>query len=307
MKWQRVFIVCLLAVMVCLLTACGTVSYSVQITTGGARKLTLMVQFDEDATAEERAQAEAFLRSVCDARNRAGRRCTVKVADGAVAMEEQFESATDYYVAMGYTGDEPNEDETPYVNLNAYFTEYRSDMQLLERPTVVGYQWQYAVACDVAVVFEWRTHCMALSATDSALQPLYAELAATATDRVAEATLAALSGSYGDALAEDLTSWLAERGYDLAAVDFRYTYEHLYRSVYAKDCTKSYRNPDTGSMVYEWDATLAEVPTMQISIYQKAPRVWVWELTAVAAGVLVMVALSIVILVKRRNNHAPRE
>ena len=287
-------------VLCCLLSACSELTYSVQIATGGARTLTVSVHYAEDATEEEINTINEFLRQVADSRVAGGRPCRIDKGEGYVTLKEEFDSATEYYISMGYTGDEPNDEETPYVNLNAYFMEYVTEMPLATRATVVGYQWQFAVkdasAKGIDLPLLWRYYCSGRSAS---LFPLYGRLAAS--EDIVTDTLDALSGEYGEALCEVLSVWLGEKGYALSDVPFRYTYEHVYKSVYAETYTNSYKNKETGATVYEWNMTAADIADTTVTLHQKVPRVWAWELTSVAAGVAVMGVILVIILIKRRK------
>lgn len=287
------------------LGACSSLTYSVQIAAGGQRTLCLTVNLEEGMTEAERLSIKSFLQTVADNRNRNGRNCVVKEGEGFLMLKEEFDSSTDYYIAMGLTGDEPNEDAMPYVDLNAYFLEYSSEMRLADRATVVGYAMQYAAAdTEGDILVLWRGYLSGLSTMrpDDPLQPLYARLAYStpATDLLND-TVAALSGSQGEAFCEVVADWLAENGYVLEAVSVRYNYEHIYRSVYAKTYTTTFKNPETGATVYQWEMTAADIPDTTIVIYQKAPRTWAWELTAIGAGVLTIAIILTIILIKRRK------
>ena len=301
----RVILIALCVATCLVLTACGSLTYSVAIGSGGARTLTITVAFDDTVDDTARAQAKDFLTRVRDVRNTNGRQCELVEGDGYVSLKEEFESATDYYIAMGITGDEEGED-VPYVDLDAYFLEYEIVMNLVERSTVLNYALQYVVSVDASVPFLWKYNCEGRSAivVDNPLQSVYQSIAES-TDPIG-VTLQALDGEQGDLLCDELEQWLADKGYSLADVPFRYTYEHVYKSVYAKDYTRCYQNSVTGCTVYEWDMTLAEVADADFTLYQRVPRVWAWELTAVAVGLATMGVILLIILIKRRriNNAA---
>ena len=297
----------------CVLCSCATITYSVQIAAGGARTLTLRVYYDDDMTEEDRAYIKAFLTEVSDSRKAGGRTLELVEGEGYVALKEEFESATEYMIAMGYTGDELNEDPTPKVNLNAYFFEYVSEMTLATRATILSYAFRYAIGDYSArggdLLERWRAYCDGSSAIySSGMYEVFSALARTETSSLYDATVAAMSGDKGDRLAETLQTWLADKGYDLRDVDFRYTYEHVYKSVYPRECTKSYTNSETGNTVYEWDMSVADIPETTITLCQKAPNAWAWELTAIAVGVLAIGIMLVVIVIKRRKvDNASRE
>ncbi len=298
-----ILLICL--ALCCVLSACDTITYSVQIATGGQRTMSLYVYYDAADTAQQKENVKRFLGEVRDVRNANGRQCELVEEAAYIVLREQFESATDYYIAMGYTGDEVDE-EVPYVDLNAYFVEYRSPMRLADAATVLGYTLQYAVSTQPTLALLWRAYCGGKSAVyiDN-LAPVYQRLAAS--DDVVAATIDALSGEYGVRLGEELCAWLADKGYDVAEVDFRYTYEHLYKSVYPTAYDRSYTNGATGATVYEWDMKVADIADATIEICQKAPRVWAWELTAIAAGIAVIGVILLIILAKRRKINASGE
>lgn len=315
MKKTVGILVLLLCLVTCwALTACATVTYSVQIGVNGARTLTLRVQYGDDTTDEDKAYIKTFLEEVSATYRAAGRDCTVKEGEGYITLKEEFESATDYMIAMGYTGDEPNDDPTPSVNLNAYFLEYVSEMSLASKATVLSYAFRYAIGDYTAkgkgnLLARWRAYCSGYAGmVTHPLCEVYAELARTDMDGLYQATAQALESEKGEALADDLAVWLADKGYNLRDVNFRYTYEHIYKSVYPKECTKSYKNSETGATVYEWDMTVADIPATTVVLCQKAPRAWAWELTAIGAGLVALVVTLTIILVKRRKmNDASRE
>lgn len=312
MRKKGVVLLVLVLLMGILLCGCSSLTYSVQIAAGGARTLKLRVNLENGVSAEERQAITQFLRTVAENRNRNGRNCTVTEEDNSILLSEEFESATDYYIAMGITGDEPNEEELPYVDLNAYFVEYVSESFLADDATVISYALQYAYAMtDGDIMTAWRIYC-ALQATMLAesdpLRAVYAELSYTDAGSLLPATLRALSAESGNRLCADLKVWLAMQGYDLGDVNLRYTYEHTYRSIYGANCTSTYVDKETGATVYQWDMTADKIPVTLIELRQKAPRVWAWELTAIAAGLVALGVIGVILLCKRRKvNHGSGE
>ena len=313
MKGIAKVLLVIVSVVLCLaLVACGRVTYSVQVASGGARTLILRVYY-EDMTDIDRAYLKTYLEDVSRSRNAGGRHSSVTEGEGYLSLREEFDSATDYYIAMGYTGNEPNEDATPTEEINAYFFRYVSELSLASRATVLSYAFQYAIG-DYAAKGEesllalWQAYVNGFSALPtSPLYSVYSELATVGLDRLFAATVTALDGAKGDLVSEDLTQWLAGKGYDLEEVDFAYTYEHVYKSVVGAEPSRTYTNSETGATVYEWDMTAADIPTATITLYQTVPRTWVWELTAVAAGLVTIGIILTIILIKRRKNHAARK
>lgn len=313
---KGVYRVLCLVVCICLaltLAACGRITYSVRVADGGARTLTLRVYYG-DMPEEDRAYVKTFLTDVSRSRTAAGRNSTVTEGEGYVALKEEYDSATDYYIAMGYTGNEPNDEETPTVDLNAYFFRYVSEMSLASRATVLSYALQYAVGDYAArgngnLLQLWHAYVYGFNALPaSPLYSVYTRLAEVPLDALLSATITAIDGEKGDLVADDLTQWLEVKGYDLASVDFAYTYEHVYRSVEGADPSRTYTDSETGATVYEWDMTVADIPAATITLYQTVPRAWAWELTAIAAGLVTIgVLLTIILIQRRKKQYAARE
>jgi len=308
--FRKALAVLLCLLLSCALAACGRLTYSVQVSAGGARTMILRVYY-EDMTDADKAYVKTFLEDVSHSRNASGRHTEVTVGEGYVALREEYDSATDYYIAMGYTGDEPNDERTPTEDINAYFFRYVTEMSLVSRATLMSYAFQYAVG-DYAAKGEgnllqlWHSYVAGFNALPtSPLYSVYSELSEVELDRLLPATVQAMDGDKGDLVATDLATWLAAKGYNVDDVSFAYTYEHVYKSVKGAEPTKTYTNSETGATVYRWDMTLADVPDATITLYQTVPRAWAWELTAVAIGfVTIGVILTIILIRRRKNQHA---
>lgn len=296
-----------------MLTACGSLTYSVQIETGGVRTLSLRVYY-EDMTDENIAYAKAFLEDYSRRRNESGRQTQVIEGENYISLREEFDNATDYYIALGYTGNEPNDGEAETIDLNAYFYQYVVDQHLVDKADVLGLAFRYAVGDyaqknDGSLLQLWQAYLGGFVAMPtSPLYSVYSELVKVELNDLLAATVTAMEGDKGDLVAADLAGWLAAKGYDLEAVDFRYSYEHVYKSVEPQGYTRSYTNSDTGATVYEWDMQLADLSDATFTIYQTVPRAWAWELTAVGIGLVTIGVVLTIILMRRRNkHHAARE
>ena len=269
MKGTRRIILCLLILsLLLMLGGCGTrVAFYQKIDTAGARTMQLTVSFDETATQQEKDAAYQYLQQVQKEREQTGRDTRLLTVGDDYVLEETYDSATDYYIAMGLTGNEPAGDPLPSRVVDGYFLEYRNDLTIADRATVLSHALRYAVCADVAVLFAWRDKVLTMAAEPNAA-PVYATLAATDSDRLVDTTISFLED---EALCDVLQAWLCDRGYDLADVAFGYSYDHLYDSVYAKQYDESYETTE-GTTVYVWHMTLADVPYQTVTVYQKTPR-----------------------------------
>ena len=285
------------------MVGCGTqLTYTTKIATGGAREMTLRVQFDESVDQQTRDSTYAFLQKVQAERAAMGRDVELsKPRDDTYLLTESFASATDYYIAIGYTGNETN-DEPMDGTAMGYFVEYHSDLRLVDNATLAGYALRYVDVADQTMLFDWRAALTSLAGQPSQLSTVAAELTAQTDDRLVGATVAAMA--VNPKLADYALQWLADRGYDANDLRVDYVYDHVFDTVYAKQYDEIYRTED-GSTAYVWHLNAADLATTTVTIYQKAPRVWVWELTAVAVGLAAALAVWVAILVKRRKSNAP--
>ena len=254
----------------------------------------------EDATVFQKALA--FASAIVDNRKQAGRPAVLTTEEQVIRITEDYESADAYYMALGYTGWEANEADE-YVGVGL-MREYRSTGSIVSRGIVVGYALRYlesvdSVAMDLFKQY-WPAKYVATGATDQAVYQV-----STASDVVA--TLTAYLDQE-DETADRLYGYTLEAfasvGYDMEQLLVKYDYQHTYKSVYALDATEI---PSGGGTVYEWETDLAHLADLQITICQKAPAVWAWELIAIAAGILVMGIILLVVILKRRKQNATRE
>ena len=304
-KWGvRCTLLALVVALVATLAGCGVqLTYTTKVTTAGARELTLSVALDDTADQVTRDSTYALLQQIEYERKAKGRNTVLSNPDdNSYCLTESFDSATDYYIAIGYTGNEPNEVERDYTPMG-YFVEYRSELRPADAATVASYALRYANIADDTMLFDWRDHVADLAAGDDALAVVAAPLTAASTDTLLDATIGAISTT--EALADHVLQWLAARGYDAADLQVTYIYDHLYDSVYAKQYDEKYEKE--GCTAYVWHLTADQLATASFAVYQKAPRVWAWEVTAIAVGVVVAIAIWLVILAKRRVKNAPTE
>lgn len=298
-------IACLLvcAALLACLVGCGEqVTYKVHITTAGARTMTLTVTFDDTATEAEKKTTWDFLAAIRDDRYAAGHNITLSKNEDSYWLEESYDSETEYKIAMGITDFERSEDEVPKTD-QGYFVEYRVDMDIVDRATVVGYALRYAIAADEHTLFAWRDAVSQGAAQEAGFAATYAALEQVQTDQLFAATVSAMQKD--EAFAREVDNWLKSQGFDLG-IPFTFIYDHVYKTVYAKEYDESFVTQE-GTTAYVWHTNLRDVPDKTITIYQKSPRVWAWELTALGVGIATVCVLVIVIRTRRKKYAATKQ
>ena len=299
-KGKLVIVISLLLVLLLTLTGCGTLRYSMTVLTAGARRVEWTVNMTGESDADYQ-KALAFATAIADNRAKSGRPAVLTTEGKTIYITEEYASADDYYIAMGYTGWEDNEVDE-YVG-KGLMREYRSTASIVSRSVVVSYALAYLNSADLSAMAAFKQFW-----SDKAfLHPDDQAVVAVANAEDLSSTLAGYLGEE-DETADRLYAYTLEGleavGYDLDEMLVKYDYQHTYKSVYALDAIEI---PSGGGTVYEWETDLAHLADLEITICQKAPSVWAWELIAIAAGVLVIGIIVLVVVVKRRKQNATRE
>ncbi len=299
-RLAQILLIAILALSCVGLVGCGSLRYSVSVGANGSRVIEATLNLT-DATDLEYQRALDYLTALAEARRQSGRPTHIETEQKVVRLIEEYATADEYEKAVGITGWETGEGAE--YKESGYWREYRSTMTLADHQVIVSYALGYLSKEDPtaynAFVGWWRALTVPDQETKEAVQRV-----ATAAD-FDQALSAELDSSKSTAAAlyEYAKQGFAHVGYDMDEMTVKFDYQHLYqKSVYAKDATVI-RSSDGN--VYEWETTLAALPELEINIYQKAPAVWAWELTAIAAGVLVIGVVVAIVAIRRKKQNAP--
>lgn len=302
-KTGRLILAIGLVVVLCLtLAGCGTLRYSMTVQTGGAR----LVEWTVDMTGESDQafnKALVYATAIADQRKQQGRPTELTTDGKIIRITEQYASADEYYIAAGYTGWEPNEPDDREDK--GFWSVYRSTSPIVSHGVVVSYALGYLACADLtaynAFRLYWQNKALTLSSPDREVA-----LAVVSNEDMSTTLAVYLDGE--DEQAERLYTYTLQGfhavGYDLDQMLVKYDYEHTYKSVYGLDATEI---PSSSGTVYEWETDLASLADLNITICQKAPLVWAWELVAIAAGVFVTGVVAVIVIIKRRKQNATRE
>lgn len=304
--WTKWLVCVVVAVLLTALCGCGTITYQSKVDMVGGREIVWRVDLDENVSAAEVAATKAYMQLVRDRWTAAGRNVQWEEGERYMCLRESYESATEYYMAMGYTGNEPNDPvETSGAGL---FVDYPSIGSLTDKATLMSCVLQYLYVGDAtfaASLQEWVRQTAADAQAPKAVRDCAMALGSSTTDVVLDMVdVLAVGDDTAQAVAQSLMTWLPEQGIDLSAVNFVYEYSHAYQSVTAKGNESSYTDQE-GNTVYVWKSNLQDLPDLTIELHQKAPNVWVWELIAIVLGLAVGVILTVVIVRRKKNKSKP--
>ncbi len=83
------------------------------------------------------------------------------------------------------------------------------------------------------------------------------------------------------------------------SVSLKYKYGTSYNTVYGVNHDQTYTEGNIN--FYVWNIDVTDVDSVRLLVAQRIPRLWVWESIAIAAGLLVIAALTVVIVINRRR------
>lgn len=299
-----VVVLCILCAV--LLCGCGSVTYRTMVGEAGSRIIDIVVERD-DMSAKEWEFCQTYMQAYYERLVAAGRDAEFLVDQNMMTMRQVYASATDYYLAMGYTGDEPSEPlEGEVVGL--LMKEYAVEMTIIDRQTLISYALDYWLMQEKISADSVKEYANSLRAwwksmrteSDPDLKAIVLQVWTSPSVFAATAeVLPQLPESYLEGMATGLR---------LDEVDFTYQYSHVYESVEAREYDNAYVDEFTGQTVYVWNMKLDDAPTASVVLYQTSPNVWVWEVLALVAGLVVAGALALVVLCKRRKvEHGRRQ
>ena len=289
-----------------LLCGCGSVTYRTIVGEAGSRIIDIVVE-REDMPDKEWEFCQVYVQAYYERLVAAGRDAEFLADQNRMTLRQFYASATDYYLAMGYTGDEPSEPlEGEVVDL--LMKEYAVEMTIIDRQTLISYALDYWMAQERIFMDDVEECANNLRAwwkskrteSDPDLKAIVLQVWTSPSVFAATAeVLPQLPESYLEGMATVL---------QLDEVDFTYHYSHVYESVEAREYDYVHVDQFTGQTVYVWKMKLDDAPTASVVLYQTSPNVWVWEVLALVAGLVVAGALALVVLCKRRKvEHGRRQ
>lgn len=305
---KRIAFLILIVVLVCTLSGCAEVWYSITIDDYGARTMELKVNFNSD-DADYLRQKEAVMAlfvSVAESNIYA----TVVTPDegDSLVLKYYYPTQTDYEIAMGITGDEVYDEETEYNDINFLYHEYVGTLNPADKVSFVRYAIVYMK--NYNPLFP-KMFCIALSSVSGDIDMSY-DMHCAVQEIYSDETLSVFNeylndDAYSDELADIAYQAMKSMDCDYTQVEVFFQYSHAFKSVYAKDYDDSYLVGNQRAYVWKLDP----LANNEFTIYQKTPIVWVWEVIGIGLGV---VAIAVVLVVgtiineknKRKEEEKPK-
>jgi|GEM_PF-4135321 len=298
------FIACFFAVFI--LTGCGEVTYSVKIDSSGARTYRYKVELnDKDSDYQTQKNAVKTLFSYyADNRDRVSF-IEVDNDPNVLILQIYYESATDYYIANGITGDEPNSPADFEYN-GLFFQTYFTQMKVSDLATFDSYALLYLQRYDPDFATEYIKRATK-AVTDQSLSPsltVAVKEILYGTDVYEKLRLLLFSDSdVADEAARASYLWMKDLGYDFERVEASFEYSMYFKNIKGQDPDEVYVDSD-GQTVYKWK--LDPLNDNTFTITQKVPTVWVWELTCILGGVIAALICVVLIILRKKNKQAER-
>ncbi len=298
----------LIVVLVCTLSGCAEVWYSITIDDYGARTMELKVNFNsEDADYLRQKEAVTSLFIYTSENNIYASVVTPEEGDSLI-LRYYYPTQTDYEIAFGITGDEIGEEEAEFNDINLLYHEYVGTLNPANKISFVNYAIVYMRHYNPLFP---KLFCASLKEVSSnadlsydmhcAIQEIYLDETLETFDEYLD------DDGYSEELSELAYQAMKNLDCDYSQVEVFFQYSHAFKSVYAREYDDCYEVG--GQTAYVWK--LDPLSNNEFTIYQKTPLVWVWEVIGIGLGV---VAIAIVLVVgtiineknKRKEGEKPK-
>lgn len=310
---KKFLFVLIVIIAVFVLVGCGEITYSVTIDDVGGRLYEYRVTLDPNSP--ETSKNIELVRTFFEYKKSQNPYAYVvydEKTPNVVSLCISFDSLTEYYQAMGITGDEPNEPSESEAK--GLFRVYEGVLIDFSKEDFAIYALDYLsfVMADAQNTFNnvlresLKTYISTSSSNGSTLSAFAKEaIIRICNDKVnttAESLKLELTYSeVADELAEVTYEIFKEMGYDYSKVIATFEYSHAYKSVKGvnPDKTEVVQTELGKKKVYSWN--LDVLGDNEIKYTQKAPNVWVWEVIAVSFGVIVALTTFALFFVKKKK------
>ncbi|MBQ7653135.1 MAG: hypothetical protein IJS93_02040 [Clostridia bacterium] len=297
-KGLLITIIALLSLALLLLAGCGEATYTVRIESGGARIYSYTVRLDaSDLDVEkQRAAVRTVFTYYAD---RIDRATFTDTDPNVLTLEIRYDDLTDYYIANGITGNEPNE-PSEWEKEGVLFQKYYTVLFVADKGNFEYYALQYLDAYDATFRQNYVVKAYA-AANNGSLSAVYSQVVRNAVaNEDAFSTLRALvndgNSSYAEEAQTTAYEWMKELGYDYSKVTAYFRYSMYFRNVKGQNPDEVYT--EDGQTVYKWK--LDPFSANEFTLTQTVPSVWVWELLSIAAGLMVAGVCIALIIVKKK-------
>lgn len=297
---KRLIVLLALIVLSLALCGCATVRYSVIISDYGARIIDYTVIFDNPQTikSKEFVSVKTFFEFL-KSKNDHSEVIYDESDPKQIVYRITYEDQEDYYISNGITGDEPNE---PLEGKSeGLFTEYEVTLLEFDKADFMFYALTFLPYYDEALSDEIAVN-IDLEKCDPDIKSILQQAKNNYNpERILLSFLQNEPTEIRAKLADEVEKILNNIGYDFSKIQVFIDYSHVYKSVYAKDADEvSTIETATGKQtMYTWK--LDPINSNKITIYQKAPNVWIWELIAVIFGIVVAAACIVAFVLKRNK------
>lgn len=303
MMKKTIFIV-LILILLFTLVGCAEVTYSVNISDGGARVYEYKVTLDSNNS--DTPKNIAIIRTFFEYQKDKNPYAEVVFDDetpNTVIYRISYDSQEEYYEALGITGDEPNDDPTPYTE-QGLFRVYEGIVFDMDKEDFASYALNFLSFYDRDLSSKIR-ECLKKYINNSSISNGTNESVIRVCNS-SEDTVSALRtelsvSESANELAEITYQSLKTLGYDYSQVVAYFEYSHVYKSISGvnPDKTETVATALGKTKVYTWNIDL--LGSNEIKITQTTPNVWLWELIAILFGILVALITFALFFVRRKK------
>lgn len=302
---KKILFILILIILTFTFVGCAEVTYSVFISDGGARVYDYTVTLDrsDPNTPSNITLVKSFFEYL-KSKNPYSDVLTDDENPNVVIYRISYESQTEYNLAMGITGDEPNLDSSVYTE-KGFFRYYEGVLIDMDKEDFASYALMYLSFVDNALESKVRAELIAYSKNPTKSEGATNTVAGILVSE--EDTITALRSDlsispYANELGEITYEALKNIGYDYSGILATFEYSHVYKSIVGvnPDKVDKVKN-ELGSTqkVYSWKLDL--FGHNEVKIYQRTPNVWVWEVIAIAFGILVAGIIVAVYFLKKKK------
>ena len=305
---KKILFILTILLVVFLLVGCGEITYSVTIDDVGGRLYEYRVTLDPNSP--DTSRNIELVRTFFEYKKSQNPYAYVvydEKVPNVVSLCISFESLTEYYQAMGITGDEPN--EPSYAEVKGFFKVYEGVLIDFSKEEFAIYALDYLsfVFKDTQNTFNSalreslkaniNNSTLSSYAKESIIRICNDKVNTTSESLKNELSISEAAGELADVTYEIFK----DMGYDYSKVIATFEYSHVYKSVKGVNPDKKeVVQSDLGKRtVYSWNIDV--LSDNEIRYTQKAPNVWVWELVAVLFGVVVAITTLVIFFVKKKK------
>lgn len=302
---KKVFVIALFIILLLSLTGCATIRYSVTISTGGERVIDYSVIFDKDeVNINEYQMVEAYLKYLTTI-NENSEFVISGDDNNELTFRMHYDSQTDYYIAMGITGDEVDESLEPVDS--GMLLHYESTLLDIDKADFASYALSY-LSYGRPEIGNNVVNYLEQHGQDAGI-PIDSIYDITTVENSTHELINSLRehSDYRDALADVTYEALKTEGYDLASLDVYFDFSHVYESIKGIDADYVEETDiELGKQkVYTWK--LDPMNRNEIKVSQMSPNVWIWELVAIAVGIIVVAVGFTIVFVKSRSSDRKKK